>query len=138
MGWIPDSIDALTRMYQQTGGFGFIILGVVVAVFILAVGVVWTLTRHTGQLVDLGKVWLSTTELSSKAIVTELTLIKESNDVIAERVKKLPSDKIECKAHAMDEIKRAMGEALAANGLVLEDRLLARLAERHVGKEAAG
>lgn len=118
MQWIPDTIDAITRLYQQAGILGLIGVAASVAVFVLAIAISGILTKHTGEIVGLARAYLTQTQASSLEVIARLDTIAESNAIIAvsnneikERVNKLPSDACRIKPNEsiVDIIKETFG-----------------------------
>lgn len=91
MGWLPDTIDALTRMYRETGMAGLVVMALMVATIVLVVAIVAILVRNTGQLVGMGQAWITHTSLSNKMMIDRLDTIgisAEKTAVAAEDIKK--------------------------------------------------
>lgn len=107
MQWVPDTIDALARLYHETGAGGFVALGGVLGIFMLVLAVVVILTRNSGQVVTLAQQYLTRAEAANVTLKT----IAESNATIAasnakietltqdvkERVGKIPSEPLPCR-----------------------------------------
>lgn len=83
MGWLPETIDALTRMYRETGMAGLIVMAMMVAIIVLVVAIVAILVRNTGQLVGMGQAWITHTSLSNKMIIDRLDAISISAEKTA-------------------------------------------------------
>lgn len=117
MQWLPDTIDAVTRMYHETGMFGLLVTFVVVAIFVLVLAIILILTRHTGELVGIGKAFVNGRAAADLDIVSNLKAISvtsaqtsKSNEElktvmtqVRDRVDKLPSDAV-CKAKTREEL----------------------------------
>jgi len=121
MQWLPDTIDALTRMLQEAGVIGSV-------AFLMAITVAVLLWKHLGQMLDVAKAGVTAKLISDKEIVDHLksqgeTLkdISSSNIAIAQRVGKLPSDHPECKAQSAKEITELFKVVLSKGGVNLSD-----------------
>lgn len=124
MEWIPNTVDALARLYHETGTGGFVAMGTILAVLIL----VFALWRHTGKLIDLGNNFFAhqaikaqDDKVSAAKMLDKLESISKSNTQIAERVDKLPSDRPECRAMNNDQMIAVLKTMFDNKGIMLTE-----------------
>lgn len=115
MQWLPDTIDAMTRMLAEAGVIGSV-------AFLLAITIALLLWKHLGQILEVAKTQLSLKRDADTTVIKLLGDISTSNSAILERVGKLPSDKVECKAHGAAEVVELMKVMLAERGMLFSEK----------------
>lgn len=114
MQWLPETIDALTRMLHEAGVVGTV-------AFLLSLTLAFLLWKHLGQILDVVKSAVFNKITSDTQIISHLQDIALSNSAIMERVGKLPSDKVECRAKSEAEMVDLFKTVLAQGGYNLSD-----------------
>ncbi len=94
MNWIPDTIDALGRLWQVTGGWGFVALGAVLVFFMFGICVLIIFWRHSNEVVGVAKMLANAHSITGVKILEKLSSIDDSNIAIASQLSKMPSDLI--------------------------------------------
>ena len=111
MQWLPETIEAITKFIHEAG-----VIGAVAFLFTLTVSVL--LYKHLGAVMPLLQDYVRSVSVAGQNTARLLNNIAESNAAIAatsedikkltgevkDRVGKLPSDKVECKAKSKEEI----------------------------------
>lgn len=59
MQWVPDTIDAITRLYKEAGLGGLLVVIIAVAIFMMVITFSLVLIRYTSQIVQLGRDWVA-------------------------------------------------------------------------------
>ena len=120
MQWLPDTIDAMTRMLAEAGVIGSV-------AFLLAITIALLLWKHLGQILEVAKTQLSLKRDADTTVIKLLGDISTSNSSILERVSKLPSDKVVCKAQTVAELTDLFKAMLSNSGYNLSDAEVAIL-----------
>lgn len=166
MEWIPNTIDAMGRLYLVTGWSGILVILIVILVGII----VW---KHSSQVVeaisqfaaskkeeveqssivighleDIAKTNAETADRVGKGHAKTHEILAKAHEILgeiaktsaetAERVSKLPSDRLSCKAMTREEMESLVMEVLAKGGIILGDAERGLLVDQKMQEQQQG